>query len=58
MFPNRNNEFFAEDTLKHFKDKNILTEELLSIIETGCVVLVKGSRGMRLEEIVENLREL
>jgi len=39
-----------------FDDKEELVEELLSYIREGDCLLIKGSRGMRMEEIVEKLR--
>ncbi len=41
----------------HYTDKKSLTEDLLNIISSGDVVLVKGSRGMRMEEVVNSLTE-
>ncbi|CAI6020146.1 UDP-N-acetylmuramoyl-tripeptide--D-alanyl-D-alanine ligase [Cohnella sp. JJ-181] len=42
-------------TVRHFTDKNELAEALLGLVEPGDLVLVKASRGMRLEEIVHRL---
>ncbi len=42
---------------KHYTDKKSIAEDLLKIISSGDVVLVKGSRGMRMEEIVNSLIE-
>lgn len=41
--------------VKHFADKNELAEALLSLVEPDDLVLVKASRGMRMEEIVRRL---
>ncbi len=38
-----------------FDDKNKLFEKLFQIVEAGDIVLVKGSRGMKMEEIVNIL---
>lgn len=38
-----------------FDDKGLLTEALMSLLKPGDVVLVKGSRGVALEEVVELL---
>jgi UDP-N-acetylmuramoyl-tripeptide--D-alanyl-D-alanine ligase len=39
-----------------FTDKEELVEELLPYLREGDCLLIKGSRGMRMEEIVEKLR--
>lgn len=36
----------------HFDDKNALSDKLCSILNEGDAVLVKGSRAMRLEEVI------
>ncbi|MBX6342125.1 MAG: UDP-N-acetylmuramoyl-tripeptide--D-alanyl-D-alanine ligase, partial [Thermomicrobiaceae bacterium] len=40
-----------------FDDKRALTDALLETLRPGDVVLVKGSRGVRMEEVVEQLRD-
>ncbi len=40
---------------KHFLDKAELEAALLETLRAGDVVLFKASRGMKLEEIIENL---
>ncbi|SFB35857.1 UDP-N-acetylmuramoyl-tripeptide--D-alanyl-D-alanine ligase [Cohnella sp. OV330] len=42
-------------SVRHFADKNELAEALLALVEPDDLVLVKASRGMRLEEIVRRL---
>ncbi len=37
---------------KHFSSKNELIKQLQSILDSNTTVLVKGSRGMRMEEVV------
>lgn len=39
----------------HFTDKNVLSHHIQSILTKDTVVLVKASRGMKLEELLENL---
>ncbi|NOZ55732.1 MAG: UDP-N-acetylmuramoyl-tripeptide--D-alanyl-D-alanine ligase [Calditrichaeota bacterium] len=41
----------------HFDDKDALTEALLASTKPGDVVLFKGSRGMRMEEVYERIRD-
>jgi UDP-N-acetylmuramoyl-tripeptide--D-alanyl-D-alanine ligase len=41
-----------------FTDKNILLKELSKILKKGDVVLIKASRSMGFDEIVENLRNV
>ena len=43
---------------RHFKDKEAFIEVIGEHIRSGDLVLVKASRGMHLEEIVEELRKL
>ena len=45
------------ETSYHFNAKTELLEALVDTLEDGDGVLVKGSRGMRMEEIVDGLKE-
>lgn len=45
----------SEMEVKHFDSKSELIGNLGSLIKEGDIVLVKGSRGMKLEEVVEEL---
>jgi UDP-N-acetylmuramyl pentapeptide synthase len=45
------------ETKAHFENKTALTEYLIRLIADGDSVLVKGSRGMKMEEIIMSLTE-
>ncbi|MDZ7413676.1 MAG: UDP-N-acetylmuramoyl-tripeptide--D-alanyl-D-alanine ligase [candidate division KSB1 bacterium] len=42
---------------EHFADKQSLSQALLGWLREGDVILVKGSRGMKMEEVVEAVRK-
>jgi UDP-N-acetylmuramoyl-tripeptide--D-alanyl-D-alanine ligase len=44
-----------EEQTWHFADKEVLGDHLRAILRKKDVVLVKGSRGMKLEEVVERI---
>ena len=43
--------------VRHFDSKETLAKELLSVLKEGDAVLVKGSRGMKLEDILQIIYE-
>ena len=44
-------------TAVHYDQKNVLAEYLLELVAPGDLVLLKGSRGMKMEEILTFLRQ-
>ncbi len=47
---------FARQQAHHFSDFELMASELAEALRPGDVVLVKASRGMRLERVYESLR--
>ncbi len=43
--------------VRHYDDKNALAADLYAMLRDGDAVLVKGSRGMKLEEILHKVYE-
>jgi UDP-N-acetylmuramyl pentapeptide synthase len=43
--------------VRHTVDKEMLREAVREFLSEGDVVLVKGSRGMRLDEVAADIRE-
>jgi UDP-N-acetylmuramoyl-tripeptide--D-alanyl-D-alanine ligase len=41
----------------HYDQKNVLAEYLLELVAPGDLVLLKGSRGMKMEDILTFLRQ-
>ncbi|QMV40384.1 UDP-N-acetylmuramoyl-tripeptide--D-alanyl-D-alanine ligase [Cohnella cholangitidis] len=48
---------FPEGSVLHFEDKSVLADYLLGELASEDLVLVKASRGMRLEEVVTRLQK-
>ena len=48
---------FAEENIQSFLNKQSLIDELQKLIEPNDLILVKASRGMRLEEVVQALQK-
>lgn len=42
---------------QHFNDKSALAERVAAVVSAGDLVLVKGSRGMKMEEVVAVLQQ-
>ena len=42
--------------VSHFDNKNMLIAHLKEFIKAGDVLLIKGSRGMKMEDVAEALR--
>ena len=49
--------FEADKRKYHFIDNNIAIEEIKRIIKYGDTILLKGSRGMKLDEIFSALTD-
>lgn len=45
-----------EDMLKHFDFNEEAFEEINRLLEEGDIIMLKGSRGMKLEEVAEKIR--
>jgi UDP-N-acetylmuramoyl-tripeptide--D-alanyl-D-alanine ligase len=41
----------------HFEDKNDLARQLAAFVAAGDLVLIKGSRGMKMEEVIFVLQQ-
>lgn len=43
--------------IRHFEDKHELLKYLCPYLKKDCMILIKGSRGMHMDEIVDGLKE-
>ena len=50
-----NNALDASIHNEHFNDKNAMIESLKEIINPGDKILFKGSRGMKMEKVIEGV---
>ncbi|NDI33669.1 UDP-N-acetylmuramoyl-tripeptide--D-alanyl-D-alanine ligase [Chengkuizengella sediminis] len=48
--------FYSTDHVKSFEEKEKLLKELLTVVTKKDVILIKGSRGMKLEDVVSELK--
>lgn len=55
-FSKYTSEAYGSDA-RHFDSKDDLSLELKKVLRSGDVVLIKGSRGMKMEEVVQRLME-
>lgn len=51
------NQGYKKENILYFNDKNLLLDTLKQNLQEGDVVLVKASNGMKLFEVVENLKK-
>ncbi|WP_143416203.1 UDP-N-acetylmuramoyl-tripeptide--D-alanyl-D-alanine ligase [Geobacillus sp. E263] len=48
--------FFPDGRVKAYEDKQSLAKDLLAVVSSGDVILLKASRGMKLEELLPDLQ--
>jgi len=46
-----------QDRIHTFKDSLEATKKLAGLLQQGDLILVKGSRGIKMESIIEQLKE-
>lgn len=54
-FSKYTSEAFGHFSARHFESKDELSAELKKMLQPGDVVLIKGSRGMKMEDVVQQL---
>lgn len=51
------NAFIKNAYIRHFEDKRELLDYLKPYLKKECMILIKGSRGMHMDEVVDGLKE-
>ena len=47
----------SRDRIERFEDHKQMAEYLISRLQKNDIVLVKGSRGMAMEKVIDNLQQ-
>jgi len=47
----------SDDCLSEYSNMELLKKDVLDYVETGDIILVKGSRGMQMERVIEHLKD-
>jgi len=51
-------EILGEDKVRYYKTKELLIRDIGSMISSGDVILLKGSRGMAMDQVVRKIMEM